>query len=650
MADNILGPEVNLGLNVNLDLDQSAQDASTLADQIKQMRIDQEAFRDVIADTQDRLREMTSEFQEQLSLRQQLLDAEQSLRNLSDSRTQSLQDQVGAYREMEQSMSRLGQTMAGASMPYMGGMGGMGGMGMSGFYGGGMGGFYNPMSGMMQNMGGFPSAFSSTPAEEALQAEEINREEDESGTNKLKRIAKNFNELTNQQTASGKILHDTVPRTLLNNIGTGSLIGRTISKLPAGMVSGIVDYALGAGPMALLGGAARFAGPVGAAFTTATLGYKVVGDALRTGQEYGALTGSDSPIGGYKADIQARLGSLFNPLLPYGVSKQIESTGLAAGYKFGENYLNSYRDFASGAFERYQMSPGEAQSIFQNAVVRAGATSDQLSKALQNVAQNADNTGTNFKIATENLNGAIQILTPLGLSGKALTSASTALANQFSGGNRQMTSILSGVQGQMNNFFDTTTGQALLANSMGTNWSHLYSTMASMQGGPNGKMVAAYEDKTIMKLMSNLGIHHGSTIGQINDQAMNISMMFKQLGMNIDPQTASNLAQYMFNKTGALEGKIKPSPNKHDYQHIDTSTGQKVWVWDAQKPGDSNNHGGQWQYENALKKYNKTKGQDPVHKILQDAINGTNTQIVQVEFTGKAKDWFQTHGPKNSGN
>ena len=77
MADNILGPEVNLGLNVNLDLDQSAQDASTLADQIKQMRIDQEAFRDVIADTQDRLREMTSEFQEQLSLRQQLLDAEQ---------------------------------------------------------------------------------------------------------------------------------------------------------------------------------------------------------------------------------------------------------------------------------------------------------------------------------------------------------------------------------------------------------------------------------------------------------------------------------------------------------------------------------------------------------------------------------------------
>ena len=165
MADNILGPEVNLGLNVNLDLDQSAQDASTLADQIKQMRIDQEAFRDVIADTQDRLREMTSEFQEQLSLRQQLLDAEQSLRNLSDSRTQSLQDQVGAYREMEQSMSRLGQTMAGASMPYMGGMGGMGGMGMSGFYGGGMGGFYNPMSGMMQNMGGFTSAFSSTPAE-----------------------------------------------------------------------------------------------------------------------------------------------------------------------------------------------------------------------------------------------------------------------------------------------------------------------------------------------------------------------------------------------------------------------------------------------------------------------------------------------------
>ena len=648
MADNIMGPEVNLGLNVNLDLDQSAQDAATLADQIKQMRVDQEAFRDVIADTNDRLREMTSEFQEQLSLRQQMLDAEQSLRNLSDSRTQSLQDQVNAYREMEQSMSRLGQTMAGASMPYMGGMGGMGGM--SGFYGGSMGGFYNPMSGMMSNFGGFPSAFSGTPAEEAEQAEEIYREEDQTGTSKLKKIAKSLNELTNEQTASGKILHHAIPRTLLNNIGTDSLIGRTISRLPAGLVSGIEDYALGAGPMALLGGAARFAGPVGAAVTTATLGYKVVGDVLRTGQEYGALTGSASPVGGYEADIQARLGSLFNPLMPYGVSKQIESTGLAAGYKLGENYLNGYRDFASGAFERYQMSPGEAQSMFQNAVVRAGATSDQLSKALQNVAQNAANTGTNFKIATENLNGAIQVLTPLGLSGKALTGASTVLANQFSGGNRQTTQILSGVQDQMNNFFGNVTGQALLANSMGTNWSHLYSAMAGMQGGAKGAEVAAYEDKTIMRLMSNLGIHHGSTVGQIRDQAMNMSMMFQQLGMNIDPQTAVNLAQYMFNNTGALERKLKPAPNKHDYQYIDTSTGQKVWLWNPNKPGQPTGHGGEWQYKQALKKYNDEKNQNPVHKILQDALNGTNTQKVQVEFTGKAKEWFQTHGPKNSGN
>ena len=108
---------------------------------------------------------MTSEFQEQLSLRQQLLDAEQSLRNLSDSRTQSLQDQVSAYREMEQSMSRLGQTVAGASMPYMGGMGSMGG-----FYGGGMGGYYNPMTGGMMGMGGFPSPFSDDPSEAVTEA------------------------------------------------------------------------------------------------------------------------------------------------------------------------------------------------------------------------------------------------------------------------------------------------------------------------------------------------------------------------------------------------------------------------------------------------------------------------------------------------
>ena len=47
MADNVMGggDEINLGLNVNLGLDRSIQDAATLANQIKQMREDQQMSR-----------------------------------------------------------------------------------------------------------------------------------------------------------------------------------------------------------------------------------------------------------------------------------------------------------------------------------------------------------------------------------------------------------------------------------------------------------------------------------------------------------------------------------------------------------------------------------------------------------------------------
>ena len=719
MADNIMGPEVNLGLNVNLDLDQSAQDASTLADQIKQMRIDQEAFRDVIADTQDRLREMTSEFQEQLSLRQQLLDAEQSLRNLSDSRTQSLQDQVSAYREMEQSMSRLSQT-SGGGMPYMGGMGGMGGMGrMSGFYGGGgmgMGGFYNPMSGTMMGMGGFPSAFSSSPAEEAMQAEEIYKEEENRG----------FMDRARQH-AQDLFYFAGVPHELSNtyqSIGIGlnraalispSLRGASLAWNRFGKSFGGASKAAGAGAkisgfasdatalddataaseagvgLTAAGSAAlalRFAGPIGLAATSAMLGYKVVGDVLRTGQEYGALTGSDSPIGGYQADIQARLGSLLNPLMPYGVSQQIESTGLASGYKLNSNYLNGYRDFASGAFERYQMSPGESQAMFQNAVVRAGASSEQLSKALQSVAQNAANTGTSFKMATENLNGSIQYLSSTGMSGQALIGASTALSTQFTGGSNKMTQILQGVPDQFNNFFGGTMGQALLASQMNTTWSGLYAAEANLKGGTHGAAFAAQEDATIMHLMTSMGMHKGIDIGKINDQAMNMSMEFQQLGMNIDPKTAANLADYYFNHSGALEKKInKPptAPNIHDYQapghgKFRVGTGNEKPRWKAatltehatssnsiielglsmiglgETPGISS--GGKDAYDAAMKKYkaaekkynDQSKNPSGSTSIIENALMGQSTNTVQVEFTGKAKEWFQTHGPKNSGN
>ena len=620
-----MGPEVNLGLNVNLELDRSAQDAATLADQIKQMRIDQEAFRDVIADTQDRLREMTSNYQEQLSLRQQLLETETTLRNISDSRTDSLKDQVAAYRDMESSMTRLASSMGQTTMGGGYGMQGImpyGGY-MNGYMSNYMGGYYNPMQGMMMNYGGYPSMYSSTPQQEKTNTEQSTFGDKKSIFTKIEEAAdkaiygdsspnnNNDTDFTinarnvyiNGNMASGggneSILGDIFGSGSNGGNGGGGGGGGNNLPVPSGPNwdfgggggSGGSGGAGGAGGpggrytlsdvmkapgiagllKSVLGDSAGVLGDIelGAGPAAAILGgkeaYKIASNVARTGQAYGSLTGSTSPVGGYGMQVQSFLGSFLNPLMPSKVSQAIESTGLSSGYQFGSNWLNQYRGFASGAYERYGISPQESQQMFQNGSIVGGASGDQLSSALQAVGQSASDNSMPVQQQIQLFNQNLSTFGGNGLTGNALAAASSMQASEFSGGAGQ---ILSPVQGQISQFSGSMMGQALMANALGIPVTQMYNWQKSLKGGTGGAQYLAAENKAFTPLLEGLGLHAGSSMKQIGGDAMQLQALFSSMGMNMTEKQSVTFANQMLNnQKGIAKNIAKATPNNHQDSH-----------------------------------------------------------------------------------
>jgi len=616
-----MGPEVNLGLNVDLNLDASVQDASTLASQIKEMRMDQEAFRDIVADTQERIRETTAEYQEQLSLRQQMLDVEQSLKNLSESRTQSLQDQTNAYRDMEQTMGRLGQTMA-MGGGYGGGGYGMGGGYGGGGYGGGMSGFYNPMSGMTMNMGGFPSAFSGTPAEEAAEAEEIEMEEKNKGSiDRLRQHAQDlfyFANIPSEIKGIAKSMNGQGAKVLDSSAGARALA--RIQKTHPALALRLTDAATGGGLSALaagtsLEGAMSLLGPIGVATSATMLGYKGISHALQTGQEYGALTGQTgfSAIGGgYRADLQSFFGSFLNPLMPDAVSQQIEATGLAAGYKIGTPYLKNYRSFASGAFERFQISPQESQQMFQNAVVVAGGSLSNLSNALQGTADMAVRSGVSFQGAVQNLNSMMETLTSYGAKGAIVTNTATMMNAAFTGSGQQMSQTMQGVGMKITDWAQSSLiGQALTAQAVGTNVQGLYGYEQG-HGGVNSLAVPALT--AIGGIIGRMGVGPHSTQPQLDNAVWRTNMALQSMGLDLPQNQVAGLVNEMAKHPGdigrAMAGSLT-APSIGDYKHAVLFSNGKggssaIPVWDS--PG-------------AHTAYNKAEAQ---YKSQQKALGAIN--------------------------
>jgi len=124
------GDDINLGLNVNLGLDKSIQDASTLANQIRDMRQDQEAFVNSVADSQEKLSLITDELSKQLEFKQEMITAEQQLKEIQESQKNNAQDMLSSYRELNNVVSNLALNLGrigGGGTIDMSRMGGAGG-------------------------------------------------------------------------------------------------------------------------------------------------------------------------------------------------------------------------------------------------------------------------------------------------------------------------------------------------------------------------------------------------------------------------------------------------------------------------------------------------------------------------------------------
>jgi hypothetical protein len=425
---------------------------------------------------------------------------------------------------------------------------------------------------------------------------------------------------------------------IASDVGAGILAGGAesagVGLAGAGLVAGEGGILAGLGGM--LGGAgAGIAGMAGMAGATAPIllpiiaalgAYKIGSNIVQTGQQYGTLTGTDSAAGGYGAKAQAFLGSFLNPLMPSGVSQQIESTGLASGYQFGTPYLNQYRDFASGAYERFGINPQEAQQMFQAAVVNAGGSANYLSQSLQQVGQHAADAGVSFKELTNNFSSALQNYAGMGFSGNTATVAAQVSTGMFLGGTQQQNQILQGTyQNTFSPFFGSMMGQGILAQQLGTNLSGLYATEQKM-GAAAGTGVPLAEAGYVKHLLSGMGMSTGHTEKNLASDFYALQSM----GLNFGSYNALGaFANEAFNTNDFTKGAIASiaKPNKQSFETQTYNFGTKAgdytsYVMTAQD---------QKKYNAAMAQYNQ---QVATAKTQGGKLNASNLATLQNAFSG----------------
>jgi hypothetical protein len=151
--------------------------------------------------------------------------------------------------------------------------------------------------------------------------------------------------------------------------------------------------------------------------------------------------------------------------MSYAEAKQIRLNAAAQGYGIGSDTYNSAVDFGQYAQSKYMINPNDSAAMFQEIVVKAGASADQLRGALDTLAVTALRTGSSFIGLQQAFQGNMTTATSqLGLSGGFSTAYATALTSQIAGGG----AILNGAQGEAQ-FADSMIGQAMIASQLGTN-------------------------------------------------------------------------------------------------------------------------------------------------------------------------------------
>lgn len=590
-ADNIMGPSVSLDIGVNLRTDQSVQDATILANTIQEIRKDYESYVSLLGQTSEILKDQSGTYQTHLDYSRQLLEAEKELRSIRQSSLSSMQDQAAAQERMTQA-AHLTTGVSGG-----------------GLHGGGLmnqpGNFYGPMGPVNTGFGGLlggalglgygygayggGGSFQETPSMLGVEPERVReglagREgkkflEGAKGTAKevllpfLGVEAASMHNRGGGSEGGAESSSDAVVDTgggmdeygrPIPGGGEGSTASRTAVQMAlmsmvnrlggkGKLASKLQGISEGEGLLGSIAGSSALLPVLGygaAGLGAASLAYKTGSDLLQEGQQYTALTGGTGVAGAVGYNIQAGLESWggLNPLLPYGVAKQILQGGLAQGYQ--GDLLNQSNQFGDFAYSTFGINPQQSQQMFNTAVAKAGATAEQLSQTLSSLAQTATATGTSFQGLIQNFSTTSQAFQGLG-AGAAGQGAAGILSQVFTG---QAARIMGDKTGQVNAWLGSSiTGNALLARQLGTSVENLPNVLAQLQSSPTGAgQLAQAGYQTMQHLVEQTtGLGVGASVTAERGREYQASLALSSiLGTTISPQQALTMEQQFLKPGG----------------------------------------------------------------------------------------------------
>lgn len=285
----------------------------------------------------------------------------------------------------------------------------------------------------------------------------------------------------------------------------------------AAEAGGLGEIAAG-GLLGSMGTVLSVAAPVAALGYLGMQGYNAYATYQQQGQLLGSLTGDNNA--GRMVGMEATdwLGTLFNPRLSYGTAKEIQMTGLAAGFQgnpngvFGgsaanQGLLGQYTGFASGAYQNYGMSAQDSLSMFNASVIAAGSTVQQLSTALTGLAQVSSTTNTSFQKLQANFTSSVSTLGGLGFTGSAAVNIATGMSLANAGNSTADKYLQQQDIGGSGSLLETMPGIALTAQAAGMSFTQAFGAMGTAAGA--NKLATATNTAVLNILKNSYGLYPG---------------------------------------------------------------------------------------------------------------------------------------------
>ena len=277
-----------------------------------------------------------------------------------------------------------------------------------------------------------------------------------------------------------------------------------------------------AGEAGLIGSLASAAVPLAGIAAAGYIGmkaYNAYATYQQQGQLLGSLTGENNA--GKMVGMEANdfFNTLFNPRLSYGTAKEIQMTGLAAGFQGDVNgvfnggtganagLLGQYTGFASSAYQKYGMSPQDSMQMFNSAIIDAGGTVQQLTGALENLAHVSATTNTSFKQLQANFTNQASLLGGLGMQGGTALYAAESLSLANSGNSAADVYLQKQNIGGTGGLLQSTSGIALTAAAAGMSFTQAFAQMGTSKGAAS--LLSGTNSAILAILKNSLGLYPG---------------------------------------------------------------------------------------------------------------------------------------------